>query len=115
MFLVENIHYVAYVFIITDPPSILYLPKQDINETSDFSIVCNATPGNPNKTTFYWTRQNDPVFKRNGSILHIPNIQRNSSGTYSCTAKNSYNNTEMGIDTKNLIVNVLCELIFPNK
>ncbi|XP_052712702.1 uncharacterized protein LOC128186825 isoform X4 [Crassostrea angulata] len=88
------------------PPKVKRLSQQDIIEGRNLSVTCQATPGNPNSTTFYWTKVDNPGFSQKGSILQILNIQRNSSGTYTCTAENSYNNGEWGTHSQPLDVNV---------
>lgn len=74
------------------------------------SFNCQATPGNPNSTTFYWTKIDNQEFRQSGSTLHLPNIQRTNSGTYRCTTENSYSNGEKGTHSQSIIVNVQCEI-----
>lgn len=83
--------------------------QQNIIEGRDLSITCQATSGNPSATTFYWTKVDNPGIRQNGSTLHLPNIQRTSSGTYRCTAENNYSSREMGTDSQAMVVNVQCE------
>ncbi|XP_052691739.1 basement membrane-specific heparan sulfate proteoglycan core protein-like isoform X3 [Crassostrea angulata] len=92
---------------IASPPTVHMLSQQDILEGRNLSVTCTATPGNPSSTTFYWTKVDNPGFRHNGSTLHLPNIQRTSSGTYRCTAENNYNNEEKGTDSQPMDVNVL--------
>nr|XP_034316836.1 synaptogenesis protein syg-2 isoform X4 [Crassostrea gigas] len=92
---------------IASPPTVHMLSQQDILEERNLSITCKATPGNPSSTTFYWTKVDNPGFRHNGSTLHLPNIQRTSSGTYRCIAENNYNNEEKGTDSQSMDVNVL--------
>lgn len=96
----------------TDPPTIKTLSQQDIVEGRALLVTCQAVSGNPNSTTFYWTKVDNPGFRHNGSTLHIPNIQRTSSGTYTCSAENNYSNKENGSDSQSMDVNVLCEIFF---
>ena len=96
----------------SDPPSVLTLAQQITIEHEDLSVTCKAIPGNPNYTTFYWTNLNNPGFKQNFSELRLPHIQRNSSGTYRCTAENTYSNREKGTNNKYMVVNVLCKWEF---
>lgn len=100
-------HYPLTV-LITGPPTVHMLSQQDILEERNLSITCKATPGNPSSTTFYLTKVDNPGFRHNGSTLHLPNIQRTSSGTYRCIAENNYNNEEKGTDSQSMDVNVLC-------
>ncbi|XP_065933048.1 neural cell adhesion molecule 1 isoform X2 [Magallana gigas] len=92
---------------IARPPKVHMLSQQDILEGRNLSVTCKATPGNPSLTTFYWTKVEFQGFRQNGATLHIPNIQRNSSGTYRCTAENSYSNGEKGTHNQSMVVNVL--------
>lgn len=100
--------YVVY----TDPPTIRTQSQQDIKEGSQLIVNCTATPGNPSSTTFYWTKVDNPGFRQNGSTLQFYNIQRNSSGTYRCTAENNYNNGVKGTHSQAMEVDVLCEIFF---
>lgn len=84
------------------------LSQQTLMEGKNLSITCEASPGNPWFTTFFWTKVNDQGFKQNGPTLELPSIQRASSGTYRCTAENNYNNGEKGSDSQTMEVNVLC-------
>ena len=93
-----------------DPPSVIPFTQKDTIEGQDFLIICRATPGNPITTMFWSIKVNDPVFKQNGSILQLPNIQRNSSGTYKCTAENTYSNREKGTNSRDMVIDVLCNL-----
>lgn len=93
---------------ITGPPTVHTLSQQDIIEGSQLSITCQATPGDPSFSTFYWTKADNPGFRQNRSTLQLPNIQRNSSGIYRCTAENNYHNGEKGSDSRTMVVNVLC-------
>lgn len=97
------------------PPSVHTLSQQDILEGGTLSIDCEVTPGNPNSTTFYWTKIDSQGFRKNGSTLQLPNIQKNSSGVYICTAENKYNSTEKGSHRLPMIVNVLYNPIIQGK
>nr|XP_034303739.1 titin-like isoform X4 [Crassostrea gigas] len=88
------------------PPNVYTMRQQNKIEGRDLSVTCRATPGNPNSTTFYWTKVDNPGFRQNGSTLQLPNIQRTSSGTYRCTAENNYSNGERGTDSQAMVVNV---------
>eukprot|EP00105_Crassostrea_gigas_P023192 XP_011442941.1 PREDICTED: myelin-associated glycoprotein isoform X3 [Crassostrea gigas] len=89
------------------PPTIKTLSQQDIVEGRALFVTCQATPRNPNSTTFYWIKVDNPGFRQNGLSLQVPNIQRTSSGTYRCTAENIYINGEKGQDSQTMVVNVL--------
>lgn len=85
------------------------LSQQKIIEGKDLSVTCKVTPGNPNSSTFYWTKEENQVFRQNGQTLQLTNINRNDSGTYRCTAENSYSNGEMGTHNQTMVVDVLCK------
>lgn len=86
------------------------LSQQNFIEGRDLSVTCQAAPGNPSSTTFYWTKVDNPGFRQNGATLRLYNIQRNSSGTYRCTAENNYNNGEKGAHSQTMVVKVQCTL-----
>lgn len=86
------------------------LSQQDIIEGSDLSVNCTASPGNPNSTTFYWTKEDDRSFRQNGPILQLPNITKNSYGRYQCIAKNNYSDGQNGQDNAEMFINVQCKL-----
>ena len=94
-----------------DQPSVIHLAQKDIIEAQNLFIICGANPGNPYLTIFAWTNV-DSGFKQNGSTLQLPNIQRNSSGTYQCTAENKYSNGAKGANSQTMVVNVLCRDFF---
>lgn len=86
---------------------------QTIVEGSEFSVTCYAIPGNPNSTTFFWTKIDHSEFRQNGARLQIPNINRSSSGTYRCTAENTYYNGQKGNHSQHMFVNILCKNNIP--
>lgn len=90
-----------------DPPVVSTLAEQNIIEGSDLDIACKASPGNPNSTSFLWTKYGT-VTKHTGAILQLRDIHRNSSGSYRCTASNIYTNGEEGTHFQLMVVNVLC-------
>lgn len=83
-------------------------------EGIDLSVTCTVTKGNPSSTIVFWTKVDNSVFRYNGSTLQLPNIQRNSSGTYKCTAENSYSNGKKGTDSQFTVVNVQCRSLMSN-
>lgn len=96
------------VFFYEDPPIVLALSRQDILEGTDLSVNCEATPGNPRLSTFYWTNTRNDAFRQDGATLQLPKIERSSSSTYRCTVENNYNISEKGTDNVTMVVNVLC-------
>ncbi|XP_078332848.1 contactin-6-like [Crassostrea virginica] len=93
------------------PPSVMPLTQQEIVEGSDLSVTCRATPGNPSSTTFFWTKVDNSGFRQNGARLQIPNIPRDWFGVYRCTAENTYNIGGKGMNSQEMVVNVLCRPI----
>lgn len=77
-------------------------------EGRDLLVTCQAVPGNPYASTFYWTKVDNPGFRQNGATLQLSDILRTSSGTYRCTAENNYINGKKGTDSESLVVNVQC-------
>lgn len=96
---------------LTDPSTIDTLSKQDIIEGGALSVTCHVTPGNPSYTTVYWTKVENSRFRQNGATLRLLNMQRNSSGTYRCTAENNYSSGEKGTASQSVVVNVLCQFL----
>lgn len=88
------------------PPVVKKLSQLDIIEGSDLIVTCQATPGNPNSTTFHWTKEGGLGFRENRATLMLFNIQRNNSGTYICAAENIYTNKEKGMHNETMVVNV---------
>lgn len=78
-------------------------------EGINLSVICHFTPGNPSSTNVFWTKVGNQEFHRNGSVLQLPHIHRNSAGTYNCTAKNIYHDSENGIHSQSMVIKVLCE------
>ncbi|XP_065933069.1 hemicentin-1-like isoform X2 [Magallana gigas] len=97
------------------PPTVSALSRQDIKEGRNLSVTCTATKGNPDSTTFYWTKVDNSVFRQNETTLQLYNIQRNSSGTYRCTAENNYNTGEKGTDSQSMVVDVLYQPTIQHK
>lgn len=94
-----------------DPPIVHTLSRQDIVVNESSTVTCNATPGNPSSTTFYWTKEDDPFFGQDGATLKLNNVQKTSFGTYICSAENIYSNEAKGRDSQSMIINVLCKFI----
>lgn len=99
----------SFYSVITDPPSVHTLTQQNIIEGRDLTVTCEVSSGNPPSTTIFWTKEDNTLIPPKKAILQFYNIQRNTSGTYICTAKNSYSDGSTGEDSQLMIVNVLCE------
>ncbi|XP_052691152.1 kin of IRRE-like protein 1 [Crassostrea angulata] len=102
----KGMHSQSMVINVLYPPTVNALSRQDMIEGGNLSVDCLATPGNPSSTTFYWTKEDDPEFRQNGSIIQLYTIQRNSSGTFKCTAENVYYDEEKGIHRRTMVINV---------
>uniref|UniRef100_A0A8W8LC53 Ig-like domain-containing protein n=1 Tax=Magallana gigas TaxID=29159 RepID=A0A8W8LC53_MAGGI len=102
----KGMHSRSMVINVLYPPTVNALSRQDMIEGGNLSVDCLATPGNPSSTTFYWTKEDDPEFRQKGSIIQLYTIQRNSSGTFRCTAENLYYDEERGIHSQSMVVNV---------
>lgn len=85
------------------------LSNQNITEGGALSVNCTATPGNPNSTTFYWTKEDDTGFRQDGATVQLHSIQRTGSGIYICTAENTYSNGAKGNQSQAMVVNVQCK------
>ncbi|XP_078332852.1 hemicentin-1-like isoform X2 [Crassostrea virginica] len=76
-----------------------YKPEVEYNTPNPYrviegqtaTLICSMTTANPNSSTAWkWIKTNSPTtVLHNGPKYTIPNIQRGSSGSYSCTASNS--------------------------
>lgn len=68
----------------------------NVKEGETATLECEVAAANPNTSiTWKWfnaSSLNDVFF--NGPKYVIPNIQRNQSGSYSCTANNSIGSSE---------------------
>lgn len=88
------------------PPSMTPFSTRYPTELSDLSVQCSATPGNPPNHFYYWTRSGDDSFRQNNTYLRLNGISRNETGSYICTAVNSYSTGGEGNDSQTLSVNV---------
>ncbi|XP_078310226.1 cell adhesion molecule CEACAM1-like isoform X2 [Crassostrea virginica] len=100
---------------IANTPYVLPLAKQHFIEGGNLLVTCNATQGNPSSTAIFWTKSNDPGFRQTGITLRLPNIHRNSSGIYKCTAENTYSNREKGTNSRDMVIDVLYKPVIKNK
>lgn len=98
-----------------DPPLVNTLVNRDIKEEGNLSVTCLATPGNPDSTIFFWTKEGNKNFRQDGDTLQLPNIHRNNSGIYICTAENSYADGVRGTASQFMTVNVMCKNCFITK
>ena len=101
------------VFFYSAVPPIVSIPStKDVIEGFNLSVKCQASPGNPSTTTFFWTKLNDLEFLNNGPMLQLSNIQKTSAGTYRCTGENTYFNGKKGRHSQDMAVDVLCNVLW---
>lgn len=62
--------------------------QHDITEGNNL-IVSPIVDANPVSKLVWWTKQNDANFRYDGFVLIINNINRKSSGNYSCNVMNT--------------------------
>ena len=103
---------IKYSFsLLTDPPTIQTISDQTIRVGGKLSITCQVSSGNPLPHRYTWTKVNDDTFKHTGTVLVIPNIQLNNTGTYRCTAVNAMvtanGSSQQGSDTEDVVVDVV--------
>lgn len=79
-----------------------------VEEGQTAALKCIVIDANPNtNVTWRWFRIDRPyVGLFYGPNYTVPNIQRNMSGSYSCTARNSVGTSEANV----INVDVQCEL-----
>ncbi|WAR06410.1 HMCN1-like protein [Mya arenaria] len=98
-----NVHY---------PPTITSLePTIKATENQPLNYSCNATPGNPNETSFTWTITGMTNFEiSNSRFLVIENVSIANEGYYNCTVRNymeptGFNGT-FGTDSRRIFLDV---------
>uniref|UniRef100_K1QKD4 Hemicentin-1 n=1 Tax=Magallana gigas TaxID=29159 RepID=K1QKD4_MAGGI len=74
-------------------------------EGRNLSVTCSYTMGEPTATRVYWTKS-DSVFRYDGQMLWIPNIEIEDSGTYVCHAENSYSSGNRGTANTTIQIDV---------
>uniref|UniRef100_A0A8W8NFL9 Hemicentin-1 n=1 Tax=Magallana gigas TaxID=29159 RepID=A0A8W8NFL9_MAGGI len=84
---------------------VLYKPEVTSSTLNPYKVTegqaaileCRVTAANPSSNiTWQWYKTDRPgTMIHNGPTLRIPNIQRNRSGSYSCTASNSVGTSEV--------------------
>lgn len=85
-------HYIVFVSLIDKPKvKIITINPYKISEGLEAKLECTVITANPRTGIIWkWIRTDNalnPVY--NGSLYIIPNITKNESGSYSCTAANS--------------------------
>ena len=73
--------------------SVLYGPRvtvekfKEVEEGGDVTVECRAK-SNPEPTSVYWTRADQPRFRQTGRFLHLRNVTHVSGGQYTCVVTN---------------------------
>lgn len=111
----EGTHFQLMVVNVLYPPLVKALSNREIREGQNLNVTCEAIPGNPNHSTIFWTKKSNLEFRKNNATLMLPKIQRNSTGTYICTAQNDYGNEMKGNHSQSMDVNVLFKPEIANK
>ncbi|XP_052803536.1 uncharacterized protein LOC128233749 isoform X2 [Mya arenaria] len=96
------------------PPKITnFTSNVEVLEGVNVSLICNATPGNPNITSYYWTTTNQTKQRIYDRYLFIQNISRTEEDVYTCLVQNSMDPTGCqgvnGSDTASIHVDVQYE------
>lgn len=96
-------------FFFTDKPTVSIYPPNSYNITEKMTALlrCKKEDANPTSIVLWQWFVNDKLINGPLSNYTIPNIQRNMSGTYNCTAKNA-RGTSLPAST---IVNVQCKFV----
>ncbi|CAC5419492.1 unnamed protein product [Mytilus coruscus] len=81
-------------------PVILDIQDHNVTEGNDLKIY-PVIDANPQPSLLWWTSQNEPDFIYNGNNLTITNIQRNSSGNYTCHVMNILTPSGMSPQNRN--------------
>lgn len=76
----------------------------DKNEGDQLTLTCDVTAGDPVPTNFTWTLPSGTT--QDGANLVIGPTKAEHHGTFSCTAKSSYNGVEIPEATDSIAVNV---------
>ncbi|XP_055954849.1 B-cell receptor CD22 [Patella vulgata] len=92
------------------PPTVSTPSLYKILESTGLTITCSGNPGNPTVTSYRWTGPGG--YSSTGATLNIPDIKRNQTGVYRCTATNimiptSTNIQQTGTGTSQTTIDVL--------
>nr|XP_034303703.1 contactin-5 isoform X2 [Crassostrea gigas] len=87
------------------PPMVWPISTKTTIEGRNLSVTCSYTMGEPTATRVYWTKS-DSVFRYDGQMLWIPNIEIEDSGTYVCHAENSYSSGNRGTANTTIQIDV---------
>ena len=76
-----------------------------VEEGRNVTKECNVTAGTPPRNYFWKNMKTGQVTE--GKLLNIPNIRRNESGEYRCTANNTCGNESTG-----MFIDVHCKNLY---
>ena len=76
-----------------------------VEEGRNVTKECNVTTGTPPRNCFWKNMKTGQVTE--GKLLNIPNIRRNESGEYRCTANNTCGNESTG-----MFIDVHCKNLY---
>ena len=76
-----------------------------VEEGRNVTKECNVTAGTPPRNCFWKNMKTGQVTE--GKLLNIPNIRRNESGEYRCTANNTCGNESTG-----MFIDVHCKNLY---
>ena len=76
-----------------------------VEEGRNVTKECNVTAGTPPRNFFWKNMKTGQVTE--GKLLNIPNIRRNESGEYRCTANNTCGNESTG-----MFIDVHCKNLY---
>ena len=88
-----------------NPPGPVYMGNRD--ELLSVTCIADCYPG----CLYSWTSQTGQV--SSSDILYLRSLQRDSAGTYTCTARNTYTGIQWTA-TKTITVNVRCKFLYLN-
>ena len=94
----------------TADPEVDVLSDQIVKENQPLSVQCKAN-GNPEPTSYTWTRSKDGL-RQTQSTIFIHNTRREDTDTYICTAHNVMRPTvgvqTPGVGSERMNVKILC-------
>ena len=87
------------------PVAVEQIQNVTVEEGRNVTKECNVTAGTPPLNYFWKNVKTGHVTK--GKLLNIPNIRRNQSGEYRCTANNTCGNESTG-----MFIDVHCKNLY---
>ena len=87
------------------PVAVEQIQNVTVEEGRNVTKECNVTAGTPPRNYFWKNMKTGQVTE--GKLLNIPNIRRNESGEYRCTANNTCGNESTG-----MFIDVHCKNLY---